>query len=979
MKRISYFLSIFICSLILVGGFFSLSTKAQEGFSLDDPVDTSATDSILNIPSGDSDLGLPGVDELFNSDGDNATNSIIYLSDTPTPTTSVAQPTIELSPTFLPNKIFTRFYLTNYYSTYPNVKYEVEFDNAVLPDCIRESWQLISDNPQEASCEIDISGYSPGNHTIAVNVSPSDGFDYQQTSANVALTKTGDVMNASLASITPTNPSTSVTPGTNQTATTPGSSGSSANINDIFLGSLSTSKINNALTGGKTLVQTLNPATNTSGEKFWVFVVWRFCMSLINAVMVAFLIFLAFVNILRIQMDTYAIKKILPTLVLAVILANFSLLICRAVVDFSDVLVRTFAENKAQLASDLVSSLGLTKSVKPVAAVGLGTLTVVGLFFAAGGAASLLLILVGIIFAFLPGIAILVLAFLLWIRVIVVQVLVAFSPLAFIAMALPMTKSWFAKWWSEFARWVFMAVIIFFLLKIISLMKPATPGTLEIWTLVAAWVILYLTIQVPFKMGGAIMAAWGGIGKAISGIGKGGWLSSGVTMFGQRVGANFLRNKPLGKMISAAIVNKQLYEKTTARTYEKAVEDVWEKKYGKVREKKARGEKLTEEDIRVLSMHSKIAMQEAEKTKEVSPEGIRRELENALGDTPEKRDATLRDWYSGKLFRTDTNKAKEISGLLESLQEKRNSYREGDQAQYELNQLSDIMNRVIAPAGGLIDLNSTSHVVPVESRPSKVDVNTATAQLEGLNQQLTNKSLTQIEGNSDLKAEIARTLSLKTIEKLGKISPEYWTEEDHKLIGELTKLYEQHGDVKTIKTQLSPILSAIVSNPHYLIDKKELFTSAPEGLKKELGVLAEGGFDKTKLRTNIPDLDIMMENSSDLEQSIAREKEMIKNKMVQTHYKLINLGIPPEKIKIPITSQITAKEKLKFNQEVETYIAANPNQDHAELKNVQKEFNQNYLHTNYANKAEKTLSDLISEHKPAQQAIKKGLITRKPI
>lgn len=275
-----------------------------------------------------------------------------------------------------------------------------------------------------------------------------------------------------------------------------------------------------------TLKEALDPVSKGKGKTGWIFNIWNYCLSLVNIIVAGILIFLAFVNILRIQIDTYALKKALPTLIIAVILANFSMLICRMVVDFSDALTKTFAGDPKQLASDLQYAMGFVNASSgstagSTAAVGteLGILSfAVVMLFMGAPAVTLIALAIGFILCVIPGIGILILAFLLYVRTGVIYVLVAVSPLAFICMALPATQSFFKQWWGQFARWVFMAPVVFFLLKIASMVKTE-PGSFSIWAYVISLGMLYLAILVPFKMGGAVMSVWSGLGKKLGGAG----------------------------------------------------------------------------------------------------------------------------------------------------------------------------------------------------------------------------------------------------------------------------------------------------------------------------------------------------------------------------------------------------------------------------------------------------------------------------
>ena len=310
-------------------------------------------------------------------------------------------------------------------------------------------------------------------------------------------------------------------PSASPTASTSPAASSAPNLGSKAIGGTSIGKFFEF-----TLSQAINPSISASNGKnkaansktTWIFDIWNWSLSLVNVIVAGVLIFLAFVNILHIQYDTYALKKSLPTLIMAIILANFSLLICRMFVDFSDVVTRSFVGGDPQvLAKALNDALGLTPSnliAQNPALLGTGILAcgVAVFFLGMTSGVTLIALLVVFIFAILPTIGILILAFLLYIRVAVLYVIVAVSPLAFICIALPSTQGFFKQWFSQFTKWVFMAPIVFLMLKIVSMVRSDQFSPL---TYIIGLVILYLCIQVPFKMGGAAMAAWGGLGKKL--------------------------------------------------------------------------------------------------------------------------------------------------------------------------------------------------------------------------------------------------------------------------------------------------------------------------------------------------------------------------------------------------------------------------------------------------------------------------------
>ena len=264
-------------------------------------------------------------------------------------------------------------------------------------------------------------------------------------------------------------------------------------------------------------VQTLHDDLKNPDKQPWIFSIWKFSISVVDIVIIIILIAISFVNILNINIDTYAIKKTLPTLILGVILANFSLLICRMIVDSSSILISTFAGNPETLGTQLTSALRVSQIGSGVLVAGIG----VGIFggLAPGG----IMILIGILIMFIPVLAIAFLAILLYIRIGVVYLFAAISPLAFMAMSFPPTQNLFRRWWSMFTTWVFMAPIVLFLMRVAALISRDQAGLVG-W--MAACAILYTAIMVPFKMGGVIMSAWGGAIKLATGTNKGGFLRS---------------------------------------------------------------------------------------------------------------------------------------------------------------------------------------------------------------------------------------------------------------------------------------------------------------------------------------------------------------------------------------------------------------------------------------------------------------------
>lgn len=285
---------------------------------------------------------------------------------------------------------------------------------------------------------------------------------------------------------------------------------------------------------------------HTSGQTAWIFTIWKVMLGIANVIVVVFLLFLAAVNILHLQYDTYQIKKSLPLLIGGAIAANFSILICRMIVDAAQVLTASFAGNPQKLVSDYLQVF----MINPTSAVG-----TTGLVTVMVGTAIPIIIVTLLIIA----IAICVLAFLLWIRKIVIFFLVAVSPVAFILYAFPPTQGIFKQWWSQFLKWAFMGPILMIALwggSMIGASRGNSPFSFS-----AALAVIFLTIvagMVPFKLGGAVMGAWGNLGKKASMMGKDGLLrkpiDAGIQRKKDRVStnlANRFAGTKLGKFMDA--------------------------------------------------------------------------------------------------------------------------------------------------------------------------------------------------------------------------------------------------------------------------------------------------------------------------------------------------------------------------------------------------------------------------------------------
>ncbi len=235
--------------------------------------------------------------------------------------------------------------------------------------------------------------------------------------------------------------------------------------------------------------------------------IWDTMRMFINVFLIFIIILVAFSNIFRINIDKYAIKKALPGMVLGVILANFSGVICKVILDASEILCNfvtgsavggpTMVVINAFGSVTLNSLLALTKST-----LGVGILL-----------APFILILVLIIPMLLAGLLFL---FIMALRVGILFTLYAISPLAFLALGSPMTSGLFKKWWDDFVKWAFVPVMMFFLLWIVGQITVSnnigtTSPTWDMIKTIMGIALIWTAIFLPFKLKGFIGGAVAGM------------------------------------------------------------------------------------------------------------------------------------------------------------------------------------------------------------------------------------------------------------------------------------------------------------------------------------------------------------------------------------------------------------------------------------------------------------------------------------
>jgi predicted RNA binding protein with dsRBD fold (UPF0201 family) len=280
-------------------------------------------------------------------------------------------------------------------------------------------------------------------------------------------------------------------------------------------------KINNTkIFSASTLTTALTPSSGTSATAKG-FNLTRGLMGL--AAVVALFIF-AFANIFHIEINTYAVKKAIPSILIAIIggwLSIYIIFLLSKAVDFMYQLsifsptqtlhpmLNIFGGNFGGLnANDPSSSMTLVFDVGSKL-IGGGT----GYSFFSGFLGSIMLII--------PALAVFAFEYVLALRPFAVQILTIVAPLAFCCIILPQTQAFFKKWWTFLLIAMFFTPAVNFVFYILNLF--GSPN--DVITFSALWalkiVAIIALIRMPFTIQSDVQKIAGALSKTSFGAALG--------------------------------------------------------------------------------------------------------------------------------------------------------------------------------------------------------------------------------------------------------------------------------------------------------------------------------------------------------------------------------------------------------------------------------------------------------------------------
>ncbi|MCE9643237.1 MAG: hypothetical protein K8Q97_02800 [Candidatus Andersenbacteria bacterium] len=200
---------------------------------------------------------------------------------------------------------------------------------------------------------------------------------------------------------------------------------------------------------------------------------WPFVQGLANLGFIVALLYIAFATTLRLESVSTSVQKLLPKLLIAALLVNFSLVIGGLMIDMSRV---AMAVEINLMGGGQVTAKNFT--AKLIERSEIVNEKVAGLQDP-GTNSNFIAIMSRLIqqsfftIALTAGMGII--AINLFVRYIALIMLLMVSPLAYLAFALPKTSGYASAWWGMFIKWVLYGPIVFFFLLIIIQVQNISP------------------------------------------------------------------------------------------------------------------------------------------------------------------------------------------------------------------------------------------------------------------------------------------------------------------------------------------------------------------------------------------------------------------------------------------------------------------------------------------------------------------------
>jgi len=212
---------------------------------------------------------------------------------------------------------------------------------------------------------------------------------------------------------------------------------------------------------------------------------WPFIQGIANLGFIIALLFIAFATTLR--FETVGIRRMLPRLLLAAVLINFSLVIGGVLIDMSRILMaimlNMMAPEGAQINVNTIGAIPLNgfdliTSIEQLSTIDRRSMlsrfgdfipgvAIVKSFFTNNFEIVATMLLKTFLFWIAAG-SLLIIVAQLFVRYIVLVLLLMIAPLAYLAIAFPLAENLAKRWWTMFLKYVFYGPVVIFILLIMS-------------------------------------------------------------------------------------------------------------------------------------------------------------------------------------------------------------------------------------------------------------------------------------------------------------------------------------------------------------------------------------------------------------------------------------------------------------------------------------------------------------------------------
>jgi len=185
--------------------------------------------------------------------------------------------------------------------------------------------------------------------------------------------------------------------------------------------------------------------------------IWIMVRDVLNMTFILILLFSAFCTIF--QVEKWSLKKVWLNILINALLVNFSFTIARFIIDVSNVAMYYFVNNMFSMTGTVTGS-GIMSNY--ASTTNLGAILAPNDFASQPLAYELMII----VFTFILGMSLLIIAVLFVIRLIALALLIMFSPIGFVGYIFPGTAEYADKWWKNLFNYAFFAPIMIFMMAI---------------------------------------------------------------------------------------------------------------------------------------------------------------------------------------------------------------------------------------------------------------------------------------------------------------------------------------------------------------------------------------------------------------------------------------------------------------------------------------------------------------------------------